>query len=275
MNFGLQHERAREADPLALAAAELVRVAAGGLGAEADALEHLDARARRAARRATPWIQALPDDVARRFMRGSSEPTESWKTICMSPAHRLQLGAARARAGRRRRTRSRPRSARAAAAACGRASTCRSPTRRRGRPSRPEDVEVDAVHRLQLADGPLQHPLLHGEVLLQPRAPSAGRRRSPRCEVERVVLRSRSCDRRRRRGSRRRARRASTRTPAAAPEERRVAPRCSLVEDVVAARREAAGGRPLERARDDAADRLQRFEYRIPSSGIESSSASV
>jgi hypothetical protein len=40
--LGPQHERAGKPDPLALAAAELMRVAPGRLGAEADALEHVD-----------------------------------------------------------------------------------------------------------------------------------------------------------------------------------------------------------------------------------------
>ena len=80
----LQHERAREPDPLPLAAAELVRVAVGRLGRHADALEHLVDDARRGpCAPARPWIPSPSAIRSPTFIRGSSEPTESWKTICM------------------------------------------------------------------------------------------------------------------------------------------------------------------------------------------------
>ena len=60
----LQHERARDADALPLAAAELVRVAVQRVGAEADALEHVDdAVGALGARRAVDR-EALADELA-------------------------------------------------------------------------------------------------------------------------------------------------------------------------------------------------------------------
>ena len=58
----LQDERARDPDPLALAAAELVRVAVERVGAEADALEHVDDAVGALAPRRAVDREALADE---------------------------------------------------------------------------------------------------------------------------------------------------------------------------------------------------------------------
>ena len=172
------------------------------------------------------------------------------------PAHLLQSALAETRRCRRRRTRSRPRSARAAAAACGRASTCRSRTRRRGRPSR--RGRRRGRRRRPPGAAPtvrLQEALLDGEVLLQPA-------RLSRTSARRAAVHVASCGRGMRSS-------ASSLAAAVLAQPARgllrrhragaaAAPPSQLVEDVVAARREAAAVRPVERARHDAANRLQR-----------------
>ena len=60
----IEDEGAREADPLALAAAELVRIAPGGLGAEADALEQLDHDLVALLAAEAVDLQALADELA-------------------------------------------------------------------------------------------------------------------------------------------------------------------------------------------------------------------
>ena len=58
MSFGLQRQRAGDADALALAAGELVRIAVGVLGREPDELEQLlHARLYAARRRPVPWMR--------------------------------------------------------------------------------------------------------------------------------------------------------------------------------------------------------------------------
>ena len=95
ISLRLDRERARDADPLALAAGELVREAVEVLGVEPDALEQL-ARAlastspplaRRAAAAASPTIWPTR-------LRGFSDACGSWKTICSSRRTGAQLAAA-------------------------------------------------------------------------------------------------------------------------------------------------------------------------------------
>ena len=76
MQLGLERQRAGDADALALAAGELVRVAARGVAAAGRPVEQLAPRARRRSRRRRGRARASgsPSDVARRVMRGLSEP---------------------------------------------------------------------------------------------------------------------------------------------------------------------------------------------------------
>ena len=80
---GIQRQRAGEADPLALAARELVRIARGRIGRQADDLEQLAnaprrlAPAREAVR--TEWLTDDPPH-AMPWVQGRKG---SWKTICM------------------------------------------------------------------------------------------------------------------------------------------------------------------------------------------------
>ena len=133
----LERQRPRDADPLALAAGELVRVAVGVLGLQADVLEQLAH-----ARAGSPARRDAVDRAAAR--RGSARPPARVERrvgvledhLHLAP-HRAQRRAAqrrdvapveldRARGGLG-----------AAAAARARAWTCRSPTRRPARASRP------------------------------------------------------------------------------------------------------------------------------------------
>ena len=67
---GLEHERPRHADALALAAGELVRVAVGEGGVEAHRLQQrLDVRPQARARRRPVLAQRLADDAAHRHAR--------------------------------------------------------------------------------------------------------------------------------------------------------------------------------------------------------------
>ena len=99
------------------------------------------------------------------LIRGSSEPTESWKTICMwrrisfsdAPLRPDEVDAVEADLARRRLEQPQQRPSERRLAAPGLAHEA-------DRLSR-VDVQVDAVDRLQLGDGALQHPLLDGEVL--------------------------------------------------------------------------------------------------------------
>ena len=80
---GVERERAGEPDPLALAAGELVRIAARGVGRQADDLEQL-ADALVASRRvASPWIRSGSPTMRPTLWRGLSDAYGSWKTICM------------------------------------------------------------------------------------------------------------------------------------------------------------------------------------------------
>ena len=153
-------------------------------------------------------------------MRGSSEPTESWKTICMSrriafsseppraqqvDAVELDLAGGRLEQPQERAAERRLAAARLADEADRLAA---------------EDVEVDAVDRLELADGPLAGTPCAPGSTSSPRAPSARTSAGspPAPTSSRVGSGRRHADRlrrvRRRRGGR--ARRASTPTPAAA-----------------------------------------------------------
>ena len=81
----LQCERSRDADPLALAAGELVRVAVVVLRGEADLLHELLHGGRRGALALVQPVdrERLGDDRAE-VLRGLSEEYGSWKTICTS-----------------------------------------------------------------------------------------------------------------------------------------------------------------------------------------------
>ena len=112
------------------------------------------ARATRAlisAPRELPWTRSGSATIAPTRMRGSSEAYGSWKTICISPAQRPQLARGRGvEMSAPVEATACPRSGRAGGRGSGRASSCRSPTRRRGRASRPARTSkrdaVDGVH---------------------------------------------------------------------------------------------------------------------------------
>ena len=86
----LERERARDADPLALAAGELVRVAVDVLGREADAV-----RAARGTRFFTSfavlWIANGSPTIWPTLLRGFSDEYGSWKIDLHLLAHRAQL----------------------------------------------------------------------------------------------------------------------------------------------------------------------------------------
>ena len=110
ISFGCSDERARDADALALAAGELVRVAVERARAEPDALERLGDPLARARSRPDAMDARAPRRRCRAtVMRGSSEPTESWKMICIVAARAPCSSRRRELAsGRCRRTRSSP-----------------------------------------------------------------------------------------------------------------------------------------------------------------------
>ena len=83
----LDRERARDADALALAAGELVRIAAHVIGLQADGLQQLRPRGRvnsPASCLASLWMISASPMIAPTVMRGLSEANGSWKMICMS-----------------------------------------------------------------------------------------------------------------------------------------------------------------------------------------------
>ena len=130
-----ERERARDADALALAARELVRVA---LPPRRRAGRPARAAPPRASSSSAPARDAVHVRAARPRCRppscaGSASEYGSWKMICMRAAERAQRGARRARAGRAPSKRTlRRRSARSSRRTQPRrASSCRSPTRRR------------------------------------------------------------------------------------------------------------------------------------------------
>ena len=101
-------------------------------------------------------------------MRGSSEPTESWKMICIS--RRVSFSSERESA-----VRSAP--SKKICPSVGSISRMQRPPERRLAAARladePErlaapDLQVDAVDRLHVADGALEEPLADGKVLPQP-----------------------------------------------------------------------------------------------------------
>ena len=94
-----------------------------------------------------PWIRSGSPTMSRTVMRGLSDAYGSWKTICISPPQRR---AARARLiGRDARAVedcTEPDVGSMSRSSSAPASTCRSPTRRRGRASRPPSIEkLDAA----------------------------------------------------------------------------------------------------------------------------------
>ena len=81
----IERERAREADALPLAAAELVRVAdRGDRGSARRARTARATRAWRSGLRSQPWMMSGSSTMAPTRMRGLSDEYGSWKTICMS-----------------------------------------------------------------------------------------------------------------------------------------------------------------------------------------------
>ena len=119
------------------------------------------------------------------------------------------------------------------------------------------DLEVDAVDGLHVADRAPQEPLLDREVLLEPRARRAGRRRS----VMRALAPATAGAGRRRGGPCSQSQHADCLV--ADLEQRRLLLDAAL-ERVVAARGEAAALGPVERARHGAADHAQRLGLRHP-----------
>ena len=91
---GCERQRAGHADPLALAARELVRVAVEVLGVQPDPLEQLpDLRLHLSA--GVPWRRSGAPMIWPTRRRGFSEANGSWNTICICAAQRLHLLAAR------------------------------------------------------------------------------------------------------------------------------------------------------------------------------------
>ena len=84
--LGLDGERAGDADALALAAGELVRVAAHVVGVAGRPSRAARPRGPRTAARvfASLWIISASPMIAPTVMRGLSEAYGSWKMICMS-----------------------------------------------------------------------------------------------------------------------------------------------------------------------------------------------
>ena len=80
---GLHRQGAGDADALALAAAELVRVAAGVVRLEADQLERLVDPAGAAPCAGTPWTRRPSAMLSPMVARGSSDANGSWNTICI------------------------------------------------------------------------------------------------------------------------------------------------------------------------------------------------
>ena len=80
----VEREGAGEADALALAAGELVRIAGGGVGGQADDLEQLaHALARLACGSAMPWTRSGSLTIRPTLWRGFRDAKGSWKIICM------------------------------------------------------------------------------------------------------------------------------------------------------------------------------------------------
>ena len=72
--FGLDGERARDADALALAAGEFVRIAVGRIGRQAHEIEQLGDPLRRSpAPWRRPWKRIASASICRTVMRGLSE----------------------------------------------------------------------------------------------------------------------------------------------------------------------------------------------------------
>ena len=126
----LDRQRPGDADALALAAGELVRVAVGVLGRQADELQQLlNARPAPAPWSIPRWTRSASPIARSMFLRGLSEAYGSWNTICArwrnsiraSPLERRRCRCPRRGSGRT--------SAGSAAAPAGRSSTCRTPTR--------------------------------------------------------------------------------------------------------------------------------------------------
>ena len=207
----LQDERAGDPDALALAAAELVRVAAQASRAPSPTRSSTSTtRSAPLLRAATPWIARPSPTMSPTRIRGSSEPTESWKMICMSRRAVLQLRPRDADQVDARRRRSRPRSARSARISVRPSVDLPQPDSPTSPSVSPRaDLEVDAVDGLDVADRPPQQALLDREVL-----PDPARLEQDVADVSRVacgVMPSRRlrCPSRARGG---RARRASTPT---------------------------------------------------------------
>ena len=274
-SFGPQDERARDPDALPLSAAELMGVAVERLRAEADAVERLDDPVARARSRGTPCDrEPLADDVAHAHARVERADRVLEDDLHLAP----RVASARARESA---VRSAP-----SKTIC---PSVGSISRMSVRPSvdlpQPDSptspsvsplriCEVDAVDRLHVADGaPEERRLWTGKYFCSPWAleqdVGAPAWAAP---FERAVA-----HRRHRRGRRRRAppvlAEPARRLLLVDGEERRLL--VAVLERVVAAGREAAARRPVDRARHRAADHPQRLGLRHPERGIDCSSASV
>ena len=169
MKSGLTRKRAREADPLALAARELVRIARRRIRAAGRRSAAARAPAARPSRRdASPCARIGSPTMRATLCRGFSDANGSWKTICIRRrSGRSSLVAevgdvlpVEADAARR--------SACTAAGWRGRPSTCRNPTRRPGRASRPGGCRWTRRRLPDVADVPVEDdPALDREPDLQ------------------------------------------------------------------------------------------------------------
>ena len=183
-------------------------------------------------------------------MRGSSDPTESWKTICMSRARSPSCPSCESAS-----TSTPSNSISPAVGSISRSSV--RPSVDLPQPDSPTSPTVSPRKTSRSTPSTActwptvrcSIPLRTGKCFLHARAPQQDVRLRLRAVAPRPAPSARGA----------RARTASTPTPAAATGKSGGLLRTHLVEHVVAARREAAALRPLERARDDAADRLQRL----------------
>ena len=88
--LGRTGERAGDADALALAARELVRIAVRVVGPQADGLQQVERLLARALAEPSPCSQSGSPTMSATVMRGLSDENGSWKTICISPRELAQ-----------------------------------------------------------------------------------------------------------------------------------------------------------------------------------------
>ena len=208
ISFGRKAKRAGDADALALAAREFVRIALHLVGRQADALEQRgDALAALRAREPMPWISsgsATRSPTAHARIERGVGVLEDHLHVA---AHRLARARGRARRDCGRRSRCRRRRAPGRPAPW-RSSTCRSRTRRPAPASRSAAIEKQTPSTAcDAAVHPAEEAAAHVEADVQ----VADRRRpAPACPVG-AGLRALRAARRRRCAARRRAARAYSR----------------------------------------------------------------